>query len=92
MNLNHAHNPNPRIYLFLRQLFGCGLKKVNFKKNTVSCSQLNLNMCLIKIMVEVAVKKYMVKFVVENIVDDKIIKKKYLFYNVKLHEYMIINT
>jgi len=43
-------------------------------------------------MVEVAIKKCMVKFAVENVVDDKIIKKKYLFYNVKLHEYMIINT
>jgi hypothetical protein len=30
-------------------------------------------------MVEVAVKKYMVKFVVENVVDDKIIKKNIYF-------------
>jgi len=34
----------------------------------------------------------MIKFVVENVVDNKIIKKKNLFYNVKLHKYMIINT
>jgi hypothetical protein len=34
----------------------------------------------------------MIKFVVKNVVDNKIIKKKHLFYNVKLYKYMIINT
>ena len=33
----------------------------------------------------------MIKFVLENVIDNKITKKIF-FYNVKLHKYMIINT